>query len=216
MEHPNLTIPADTKQQVIGYIINSGLSDHLANEVRNVQTSLTEKFPEAIWATPLDSLHITLMDWLAPLVDYGKDKDEIFHSIENEYADVLQNILANQDPIKVMFDTIEVYPAAIIIKGHDDGSYQRIREQFLDRIDLLPGTKPPGQIIHSTICKFLQPTDINQVKAFVEGVNLAISEEVSEFRLARESQVFMQRYEVLRRFTLGRQNEYPSLPTSHT
>jgi len=206
MEHSNLTSPVNPEQSVVGYIINTGLSDHLADEVHKIQASLAEEFPGAIWSAPRKSLHITLMDWLAPLVDYGQDKDELFPSLESEYVNVLEDILKNQDSINVLFDRIEVYPAAIIIKGRDDGSYQRIRSQFLDRIDLLPDTKPPGQIVHSTICKFLQPINIDDIKSFAGSMSLAVSEEINEFRLARESQMFMQRYEVLRRFTLAHRN----------
>jgi hypothetical protein len=216
MKHSNTTIPTNPEQSITGYIINAGLSDRLADEVHRIQASLAENFPEAIWPAPRESLHITLMDWLAPLVDYRQDKDKLFQSIESEYVSVLENILRSQKPINVIFDTIEVHPAAIIIKGRDDGSYQRIRKQFLDRVDLLPNTKPPGQIVHSTICKFLQPIDVGEIKSFVESMDLAVPEEISEFRLARESQIFMQRYEVLRRFILGHHNELPILPTSHT
>jgi hypothetical protein len=45
---------------------------------------------------------------------------------------------------------------------------------------------------------------------------MAEKHEVSVFRLARESLIFMQRYEVLGRFVLGRHNELPSLPISHS
>lgn len=176
---------------------------HQAHQIDNIQTRLHEKFSGAIWVAPRDSLHITLMDWLAPLVDYGEDKDKLFHSVENRYIEALVEVLEGQRPIQVTFDTIEVYPAAIIVKGHDDGSYQRIREKFLEKVELLPGTKQPPKIIHATICKFLKKIDVSEVEDFVRQVKpLRFQEGVSEFRLARESQIFMLTHEVLRRFTL--------------
>jgi hypothetical protein len=196
------TIPADPEQMVTGYIVNSGVSEGLYRQIDDIQTRLNERFPGAIWIAPRDSLHITLMDWLAPLVDYGEDKDELFHSIENRYIEVLAEALEGQRPIQVTFDTIEVYPAAIIAKGHDDGSYQRIRESFLEKVELLPGTKQPPKIIHATICKFLKKIDVSEVEDFVRQEPLRFQEEVSDFRLARESQIFMLTHEVLRRFTL--------------
>lgn len=205
MKHSNLTIltiPANPERPVHGYTINSGVSDRLAHEVHKIQTSLAENFPEAVWTAPRDSLHITLLDWLTPPVEYGQSKDDLFRSIESEYTHVMESIFRKQHSIEVVFDTIEVHPAAIIVRGHDDGSYRRIREQFLDRVDLLPGTKPPGHIIHSTIGRFLQPIDIEEVKSVIKGMSLVVPEKISEFRLVRERQDFMQRYETLRRFTL--------------
>jgi len=199
-----LTIPTNPEQAVIGYIVNSGVSEGLYRQIHAIQTKLNDRFPGAIWTAPRDSLHITLMDWLAPLVDYGKNKDELFRSIENRYTEALAEVLGKQRSIQVTFDTIEVYPAAIIVKGHDDASYQHIRESFLEKIELLPGTKPPPTIIHTTICKFLKQIDVGEVEDLVhQAGSLRFQEEITEFRLARESQIFMLTHEILRRFTLS-------------
>ncbi len=196
-------ISVDPRQAVIGYIVNSGLSEGLYRPIYDIQTKLIERFPGAIWGAPRQSLHITLMDWLAPLVDYGHNKDELFRSIEDEYTAVLTKALKQQAPILVTFDTIEVHPAAIIVKGHDDGSYSRIRDQFLSEVELLPGTKPPPAIIHTTIAKFLKPINVNEVADFVRHESLYAQEEILEFRLARETRVFMVEYEILRQFKLN-------------
>lgn len=189
-------------QKVIGYIVNTGLSEQLQVVVRQIQDKLLEAFPDAIWAAPPESLHITLMDWTAPLVDYGQDKDELFESIKPKYMKALAGALDHQKSIPIQFDVIEVHPGAIIIKGRDDGSYQKIREKFLDQIALLPGTKEPPRIVHSTICKFMKDIDIEDVKRVLLDESIDLREEVAEFRLVRESKIFLQEYEVVERFQL--------------
>jgi hypothetical protein len=197
-----LTIPADPHQTVLGYLVNSSPSEKLYKTIHKIQTKLEKRFPGAIWIAPKDSLHITLIDWLAPLVDYGQDKDELFRSIKDDYTKVLAEILQHQAPIQVAFDTLEVHPTAIIVKGHDDGSYQRIRERFLENVELLPGTKPPPKIIHTTMCKFLEQIDVDEVANFLRNESLYIEEQVAEFRLARETQIFMLEHDILKRFSL--------------
>jgi hypothetical protein len=198
----HLTVPIDPTQAVIGYIVNTGLSEALYRPIRDIQAKLDARFPGAIWAAPQPSLHITLMDWSSPLAGYDQDKDELFRSVEGQYVSTLTEALKGQGPIPIAFDTIEAHPAAIIVKGHDDGSYQRIRDQFLSQVELLPGTKPPPHIVHTTICKFLQPIDVGEVEEFLRAETLRVQEIITEFRLVRETQIFLMQYETLRRFKL--------------
>ncbi|HSX32558.1 MAG TPA: 2'-5' RNA ligase family protein [Candidatus Saccharimonadales bacterium] len=202
-----LTVPIDPSQQVIGYSVNSNLPEELYAPIQGIQAGLKEKFSDAIWAVPRESLHITLMDWLVQDAHYGREEDELFHDIKSNYIYALTDILKHQEPIQITFDKIEVYPAAIIVKGHDDGSYQRIREEFLQRVKLLPGTKTPPKIIHTTICKFLKQIDATEVEDFVKNEALAVQGDITEFWLARESLAFMGNYDVLQRF--------PLLPETH-
>lgn len=197
-----VTIPIDPDQEVIGYIINSALSKTTQERIAQIQTKLSKAFPGAIWVAPPDSLHITLMDWSAPLVDYGQDKDELFRSFEAEYIQTLTEIIKAQQPIQITFDTLEVHPAAIIVKGYDDGSYQNIRKRFLEKITLTPGTKMPPQIVHTTICKFLKEINVDEVRHMLESEAILLEERVTEFRLVRETQIFLQSYKTLREFPL--------------
>lgn len=202
MQESQAVVTADPSQEVVGYIVNSGLSRQAQIAVRQIQDKLLEAFPSAIWAAPAESLHITLMDWTAPLVDYGQDKDKLFQTIRPKYTETLVSVLEGQSSIPIQFGAIEVHPGAIIIKGNDDGSHQRIRENFLKKITLLPGTKNPPQIVHSTICKFVKEIDLEDVKHALRDESIDLHEEVAEFRLVRESQIFLQKYEILNHFYL--------------
>lgn len=203
MQKKQLTIPANVSQDVIGYWINSGVSDKSAAAIAGIQHRLEQRFPGAIWSVPRTALHITLMGWVDPLHDYDRDKDELFRTIEAEYSVALGDILEPQPPIEVAFDTIAAFPGTIIVRGQDGGSYQRLRDQFIERIELLPGTKQPPTIIHATICKFLKPIDLAEVKDFLKTESLSTREKISEFRLAREAILYMVEYDTLKKFSLA-------------
>jgi hypothetical protein len=196
------TIPANLTQRVTGYIVNSALSDDAAVAIGNMQNRLNKSFPDVIWNVPRYALHITLMDWLAPLVDYGQNKDTLFDTYGNKYDETLTDILRDQPPIDVSFDALEAHPGAVILRGHDNGAYQNIRDQFARKTELLPGTKPAPSIIHTTICKFLGEIELADVKAILADSPISNQEKVSEFRLTRETQVFMLNFAVLKRYEL--------------
>jgi hypothetical protein len=52
------------------------------------------------------------------------------------YSDEFKGLLSKQEPIKLHFNTVEAFPAAIILKAYDDEFYKRLRDQFNQRIEL--------------------------------------------------------------------------------
>jgi hypothetical protein len=65
------TMPADVNKKVLGYIINADLSAKGQEAIFGIQRRLSSQFPDAFWATPPESLHITLLDLLTPVVTYA-------------------------------------------------------------------------------------------------------------------------------------------------
>jgi hypothetical protein len=126
------------------------------------------------------------MDWVAPLVDYGKDKDLLFQSLYDKYDSVISNILNNVGEIHITFDTIRVSSGAIFITGHDNGQFQSIRDEFMDKIDLAPGTKRPPSIIHATIARFVQEIDLTIVQQFASNQGINFTQHIESFRLVNE------------------------------
>lgn len=189
--------------EVKGYVINSGFSEENQKLIETIQNKLKNKFENSIWLFPQTSLHITLMDWFAPLVKYSEDPDVLFNRYKAEYEKVLTDILGEQDAIKIHFNTIEVSPTAIYLQGTDEGSYTRIRNKFLQKIELVSGTKKPPKIIHSTIARFDKEINLLEVKDFVASLNIDFYETVSKFRLIKETRVLMQEFEVIRMFGLN-------------
>lgn len=204
MNSTELTLPANVDRQTVGYVVNSSFSeDNLATLVA-IQKEIALPLNDAIWIVPPSALHITLLDLLTPGTSYHEDKDTLYDKHGPTYISALDKILASQAPISVTFDTIEVHPAAIIIKGHDDGSYDKIRNQFLSIVDLDPITKKPPTIIHSTIAKFQKPIALDRVRSVLADKSIRVVNEVKNFRVVREHQIYMRNYQLIKNYRLNK------------
>lgn len=186
-----------------GYVVNTGFSDENTETLGKLIDEIQMTFGESVFCMPKPSLHITLLDWIAPLVDYdGQDKDELFSRIKPEYDKAMEEVLADTGPITVRFDELRVTPTTILIVGHDNGQIQNIRDQFLEKVELLPGTKPPPQIIHSSLARFTEPIDLNPVRSFIASQTLDITQQITSFRLVRTVKEPMLEYETFKRYKL--------------
>jgi hypothetical protein len=172
-------------KEVVGYVVCEYFSEQAKKEISKVQKIISDKFGDAVWIAPIDSLHITLMDWLAPFVEYKKDKEGIFTEIFPEYDRVISECLLNKGAIDIIFNRIKVTDSAVIIIGEDNGKFNEIRKDFLDKIELIGDTKRPPQIIHSTICRFIKELPIAEVEDVLKGVEIEFKEVVGEFNLIR-------------------------------
>lgn len=184
--------------------MNAEFSDENAQQLVELINKLQVEFGGAVYGMPRPSLHITLLDWIAPLVDYdGQDKGALFARVRPTYDKVMADILSEVGPIRVHFDTIQVAPTTIIVVGHDDGQFQSIRDQFVQRVDLLPGTKLPPQIIHSSIARFTKPIELGPVAELIQSQKVDFVQQVDAFRLVHTRQEPMLDFEVLKRYELG-------------
>lgn len=198
-----MTVPyTDKDREVVGYMINTGLGSNTTIKVTDIQEKLVEKWGKAIYCPPAKSLHITLMDWIAPLVKYGKDKDKIFSEIYPDYDRAFQESIENISPIKVSFDEIRVSSGAIFTVGTDSGEFRSIRDGFLERVELLPNTKRPPNIIHCTIARFNKSIELEPIKEFVGHLQLSTEENIQSFRLVKETRIPMLDYTVLSKYVL--------------
>lgn len=197
------TITEDIGKNVNGYMVNT--VPHAANrqKIAEFQAKLASRFRTGIWLAPPDTLHITLMDWIAPLVDYGKDKDRLFKDRFAEYDAVLTDLTRRQRPIAVHFDTVRATPGAVILTGEDDGTFQRIREGFLGKVSLLPGTKQPPTIIHSTIARYTAEQDVEPIADFATDSALSFRHTVTHFRLVQEQIAPQLEYNVIKEYPLA-------------
>lgn len=196
------TINHDIGKHVSGYMVNAIPDDSNLQRIAEFQTELQAQFSDNLWLTPPDTLHITLLDWIAPLVDYGEDKDTLFKKHFTEYDTVLSDILQNQDSITIKFDTIKVTPGAIIITASDDGSFQHIRSQFMQRVELPPHTKLPPTIIHSTIARYITEQNLQPIEKFAASHSMMFGQKVTHFRLVHEHVTPMLNYTLLKKYIL--------------
>lgn len=191
-------------QQATGYMVNTLLSDSSQRSIKKIQDAFAQELPESIWATPANALHMTLLDWLAPLVDYGRNKDAIFDDIYREYNGALSEILSNIRPIDLTFEKLIISPAAIAVVADSKGTdtFNKIRQDFLGRINLLPNTKQPPTIAHCTIARFIKEININDVRHVADSLDLSFHESIREFQLVRETRLPMLEYAVIARYHL--------------
>lgn len=190
-------------KKAVGYTVNVSLSPSLIQKVQEIQRALQDSFGDAIIPMPADSLHSTLLDWLAPLVEYGQEKDTLFEQHFNEYDEALTAALDDiAASISVHFSEVRVSQNAVFIVGTDKGEFASIRRKFLDQVDLLPDTKRPPIIIHSTIARFANKVPIRALQKVVEGVSLSVVEKVDHFRLTRESVIPMQTFTTIKDYRL--------------
>lgn len=189
-------------QQYIGYVVNTLFSREGQQAIRAVQERYVKRFGSALFIPPPETLHITLMDWLAPLVDYGQDKDTLFEKIYPQYNKVVEELTKEIGSIAVRFNTIDCGPEAIFISGTDNGQYNQIRQGFLDKVQLLPNTKLPPQIIHSTIARFLTPVNLKEVQDFTAQQTIDFVENIDFFRLIRSTNTTMDKLKVIKRYEL--------------
>ena len=199
MTNPNNNIG----RKAVGYTVNAGVSSYTTQHIKSMQQQLRVMAPGAVWLTPPNALHITVMDWLAPLVNYGSDTDELFTKLRTSYSQAMRRVLADIEPFEVHFDTVKVFPDAIIIVGHDNGQLQAIRQRFTGEGLLLPGTKPAPVIIHSTIARFTGATALAPFKEWGNTVLVDCKEPITVIRVAREYTLPMLEFEVVEQYHVG-------------
>ena len=187
----------------VSYVMNTEFSDDNANVLTELIDQVRGQYGNAVFCPPRSALHVTLLDWIAPLVDYdGGNKDELFANIQPSYDKAMSEILASVNPVTVRFDTVKVSPSTIYVVGHDNGEFQKIREQFLEIIELLPNTKLPPNIIHSSLARFTQPIELSKVSAFIAKQQLDVTQEITNFRLIRGTKEPNVEFEILKRYEL--------------
>jgi 2'-5' RNA ligase len=205
-EHMELTSTSRDylNQSANGYMINTLLSESAQNQVKTLQDIFVSEFRDAIWMTPADALHITLLDWLAPLVDYSEDKDSIFERLYPQYDDVLTSILADVEPIDAIFNRMVVSSSAIAIVADEKSTaiFNDIRQKFLEKISLLPNTKQPPNIVHCTIVRFVGEIALDSVKKIAITQDFSFIEQINGFQLVRETVLPMLDYSVVKKYPL--------------
>jgi 2'-5' RNA ligase len=193
----------DAGRQATGYMVNTRPDPEHRRQLARLQKRLTRTLGDSLWVTPPETLHITLMDWLAPLVEYRHDKDVLFKELFKTYDHALVDILKNQKPIRVLFDTLKVTPGAVILVGRDEGEFQHIRDQFLRTVSLLPGTKQPPAIIHSTVARFLREQPLQPIIGTIGREELSFVQYVTSFRLVRETVIPQLEHELIKKYRLS-------------
>lgn len=186
-----------------GYVMNTVFSEENSATVMELIDKISQAFGDSVHCMTAESLHITLLDWIAPLVDYaGKDKHELFKAIYHEYDTAVGDILSGEKQFTVTFDTIHVAPTTIFISGHDNGEFERIRSKYLDAVQLLPDTKRPPAIIHSSLARFKKELDLAEVESVIKQQSIGFEQSIENFQLVHTFKEPMLEFEILKTYNL--------------
>ncbi|OHA26481.1 MAG: hypothetical protein A3C06_02800 [Candidatus Taylorbacteria bacterium RIFCSPHIGHO2_02_FULL_46_13] len=175
----------------------------------SIQKLLQKKFPDIISCTRPHGLHITLMEFLSLSFNYGQHTNKkrllhtLFHESIGQYDKIIVQTLEDEKNIRIDFKELRVMPNAILVVGTDNGAFKRVRDNLINKIDLIPGTKAPPQIIYSTICRYASEGDLQTIRDFVQGLKVSFVEIVKEFRLTHESVPPASEFEIVKTYPLG-------------
>jgi len=198
---PRLTVPGDFDRSEHGYIVIAPLSEQSKQVVYGIQEQLAQLFPSSsFWFPRGDQLHITFAHVLSPDSDYLTDPEELAKALGPQAIEVLQYIIPNPLRLEVSFNAIEAHESTVIIKGHDDGGYDRLRKAYEESIELPPETRKPPTIIHSTIARFRDELDFDKLKAFVDGLTVSFTEVTTELHYIHEKKIYVQEHDIIARF----------------
>ncbi|MBL8159557.1 hypothetical protein JNJ66_03810 [Candidatus Saccharibacteria bacterium] len=192
-------------QEHLGYVIQTTFSDENTQLILAWLEGLRQATGDNLYFMGADQLHITVLDWVAPLFDYGGiNKQELYESLKDEYAAAFRAITDSVRPFEVHFNELRVMPNTIILTGQDGGQFQSVRTQFMERVALPEGAKQPPTIIHSSLTRFIgEPVALAPYQEYVAAHPLELTQRIEDFRLVKTGREPMLTYEVIEQFQLG-------------
>lgn len=132
----------------------------------------------------------------------GGVKSSLYEQNRQQYEKVAGKVLTGFGKIEVAFNATEARPGAIIVRGKDDGSFNAIRAQLVEKLPLPTGTKQPSDIIHSSIARYTKAVSLDEIQQVVARHQVNFKEEVSQFKLARSTVQPLLQYEVMQTYPL--------------
>jgi len=197
------TVPVDyIGKDEVAYALIVLLSEQAKQQIGALQTELTRELPGVLWTAPPDALHITLCE-IIQLKAYAESKEALWARHAEEYKAIPAGILRGLSPIAVHFDMVEASQNAVIVKGHDDGTFNTIRRQLFEQLPLPEATAPPPEIIHSSIARYSMNTDLADVQRVVQRHRISFTEQVGEIVLLKSTVAPLLKYETLARYKLA-------------
>lgn len=185
------------------YALVALLSKDTSRQFSLLLGKLCAELGDIVWAMPEDALHITLCEIIQPK-NYAEDKQALYDLHSSEYESRPGEILAKHNPIKVTFSAIEVSSQAIIIRGTDDGSFEEIRKELVNKLPLPSETKMPPDIIHSTIARFTKEVPLEDVENIARKYSLNLVEDITSFKLINNLTLPLLSYKVIRSYPLSK------------
>jgi hypothetical protein len=189
----------------LGFVVNAAFSLENSTRISEWLEGLHRQTPEGLYTMGSEGLHITVLDWVAPLFDYaGTDKRSLYANLRESYDPAFRSITSSMAYFEVNFDEVRVTPGAIILLGHDNGQFQTLRGRFMGAVELPAGGKQPPNIIHSSLARFIAPEiELSPVEEYANTHPLTLTQNISEFRLVETRREPMQDFTVIDTYKLA-------------
>lgn len=155
-------------------------------QIVKLQGTLKSILGDAIWLTPPQALHMTLMEIICDTHYEGLSRAEHFKQWYEGYNEIAENAIAQFQPILTTFNEVHANVGAIIIKTANAQPFNDIRAALLAKTVLPAQTKMPPDIAHCTIARYNQAVDIDEVAKLTRGLSIEFEERITEFRLMKD------------------------------
>lgn len=204
MAEQTLTQPSKLDHPAEGYIVIAPLSDESKQKIADIQSRFVKRFGQYnLWIPTGDQLHITFSHIITPNIEYGEDRTALFSSVHPLASAALRETVSHPLAITSEFNTIEAFPSAVILKASDDGSFARLRKEFIQKFSPPDGTRMPPEIIHTTLLRFRNPVDyaaVQQLTADIMTHFEPFKEVTTLLQMIHEKKIFVQDHDVLEVF----------------
>lgn len=198
-----MTVPADyIGEEKLGYSLLAIPSENTKRLIEKLLNELTVELPGTLWSMPPEQLHITLCEIIQPK-DYAQDKEDLFRLHQQQYENIPGEILSQFPEFAITFDVLEASPQAIIIRASDSSAFNSIREKLITNIQLPDETRTPPDITHSSIARYIKTVELESVQDIVTRHRVNITEEIVDFKLVRNEIPPLQKYKILKTFSLA-------------
>jgi hypothetical protein len=192
-------------KEYLGFVVNAAFSEENTQKIMTWLEGLNEAAPEGVYTMKPEGLHITVLDWVAPLFDYdGRDKKSLYNELYPSYDRAFRQITEALPPFDIHFTELRVTPSAIILVGHDQGQFQTLRQQLMNNVTLPKGGKQPPTIVHSSLARFVPPKiELTPISEYAADHPLDIVQHMDAFRLVETRREPMQDFSVLDTYQLN-------------
>lgn len=151
-----------------------------------IQQQLKAMLGDAIWLTPANALHITLMEIICDTEYKGLSRKQYFMNWYEAYNQTVKKVIALFPSIKATFNQLHASPGAIILQAANPQPFNDIRDALLARTVLPPQTKMPPGIAHCSVARFSEAMDLTVVRERASAVTVNFDEHIREFKLVKD------------------------------
>jgi hypothetical protein len=168
------------------YAIVATFSEQTLDSLMAIQAALTDLLGDAIWLTPPQALHSTLIEIICDTDYYGSSRQKLFEEWHEQYNQQTAATIADLSPCSITFTELEVSPRAVIVKTARSGSFNDFRAKLLSNIALPQGTKTPPDITHCSLARFNESLDFDILIELTGAIKVGIPEHISRFMLLKD------------------------------